>query len=345
MDKLQGIWGGTNRQNWAAKWIHIGDAQCILCDLNLKKEAFVEATEAWLSALTAFEVAKRLIDEDDEQSEEILAKVESGIQRFGSSLEQKVERVKLACVDRGEFGAYYLPGAKSHKSSPAVICISREEETEAALLGRLLPVVIGRSISLLVVSHDDLSNHSRSQSKNFFSCCVDYLSARPDVDAARIGVYGEGLSAVLATEFAVFDRRVAAAVCDGGLWNWASTLASVSWMTKTSDIMDDDVTSSRRLRLARRLTCPALVVAGGRGVVSASEAIKLQADCAAAGIDLELALSCVSQTPIGEIENFVASDNRIFAWLEHTLAAVQASDHFMNSGHDSEDLLSIIDLR
>lgn len=327
LDKLEGIWEGAGRQNWAANWIQIGDAQCFLCDLNLKKGAFVEAAEAWLSALTAFEVARRLIDEDDEQGEELLAKVESGIERFGSSLKQKVERVKLACVDQGEFEAYYLPGAKSDESSPAVICISREEETRATLLGRLLPVVIGRGISLLVVSHDDFSNHSPGQLENFFSYCVDYLSARPDVDATRIGVYGEGLSAVLATYFAVFDRRVAAAVCDGGLWNWASTLASVSWMTRTADIVDDDVMSIRRLRLARQLTCPALVVAGGRGIVSESEAIKLQADCAAARIDLELAVSRATQTPTGEIENFVTSDDRIFGWLEHKLTAVQPHNH------------------
>ncbi|WP_407121302.1 hypothetical protein [Bradyrhizobium sp. STM 3561] len=81
LDKLERIWAASSRQNWTAKWIKIGDAQCFLCDLNFKKGAFTEATEAWLSALTAFEVARRLIDEDDELSKETSAKVESGIQR------------------------------------------------------------------------------------------------------------------------------------------------------------------------------------------------------------------------------------------------------------------------
>lgn len=323
LDKLEGVWADTSRQNWAAKWIEIGDAQCFLCDLNLKKEALTEAAEAWLSALTAFEVARRLIDEDDELREEVSAKVESGIQRFGSSLKPKVERVPFACVDQGEFEAYYLPAAQSDEGSPAVICISREEESRATLLGRLWPVVIGRGISLLVVSHDDFSDHSPGQSESFLSYCVDLLSARPDVDATRIGVYGEGLSAILATDFAVFDQRISAAVCDGGLWKWASTMASIGWMAGTADIVDEDVLSIRRLRLARQLKCPVLVVAGGRGVVSESEAINLQADCAAARIDLELAVSRVTQTPTGEIENFVTSDDRIFTWLQRRLAATQ----------------------
>lgn len=327
LDKLEGMWAATSRQDWAAKWIKIGDAQCFLCDLNLERGAFNERGEAWLSALTAYEVARRLIDEDDELSEELSAKVESGIQRFGSSLKQKVERVKVALVDQDELEAYYLPGAKSDEGSPAVICISREEETRATLLGRLLPAVIGRGVSLLVVSHDDFSSQSPGQPQNFFSCCVDYLSARPDVDVSRIGVYGDGLSAVLATDFAVFDHRVAAAVCDGGLWNWASTLASVSWMTRTADIMDEDVMSIRRLQLARQLKCPVLVVAGGRGIVSESEAMTLQADCTAARIDLELAVARVTQTPTGEIENFVTSDDLIFGWLEHRLATVQLHSH------------------
>ncbi|WFU71215.1 hypothetical protein [Bradyrhizobium sp. CB2312] len=342
LDKLESIWAASSRQNWAAKWIKIGDAQCLLCDLNFKKGAFTEATEAWLSALTAFEVARRLIDEDDELSEEISAKVEFGIQRFGSCL-KKVERVKFACVDQGEFEAYFLPGAKSDERSPAVICISREEETRARLLGRLLPVAVGRDISLLVVCHDDFSNHSPGQPENFFSYCVDYLSARSDVDAARIGVYGEGLSAALATDFAVFDHRIAAAVCDGGLWNWTSTVASVSWMAGTADIVDEDVQSIRRLRFARHLKCPVLVVAGGRGMVSASEAMNLQSDCTAARVDLEVAVSPAAQTPRGEIENFVTSDDCIFGWLENKLAAVQIRRH--GGRYKGEDLANAVDIR
>ncbi|MGY4353065.1 dienelactone hydrolase [Bradyrhizobium sp. GM7.3] len=149
---------------------------------------------------------------------------------------------------------------------------------------------------------------------------MDYLSVQHEVDDTRIGVYGEGLSAVLATEFAVSDRRVAAAVCDGGLWNWARTLASVNWLATNQDLMEEGAASARRLRLVRQLRCPVLVVAGGRGIVSVSEATTLQADCAAARIDLELLVSRMARAPTGDIENFVSSDDFIFGWMQDKLA-------------------------
>ncbi|MGY4509497.1 alpha/beta hydrolase family protein [Bradyrhizobium sp. USDA 3650] len=309
----------VGRQSWISKWTKLGDEQGILGDLKIKKGALDEAAEAWLCALTAFEVAKRLGDEDDQQTEAIIAKIETGVQRLATSLKRKVESVQIGSYDDSEFLAYYLPAFSRDLFAPAVICISREEESAATLLGRVFPAVIGRSIAVLVVAHEDVSSHWGGQSEALLSSCLDYLLVRPEIDSAHVGVYGQGLSAVLATDFAVSDRRVAAAVCDGGLWNWTRVLASVTWMTRTADEAGADIVSGRRLRMVEHLRCPALVVAGGPGNVCVSEAIKLQADCTAAGIDLEVALPRITRGSMGEIENFVTSDDSIFAWLEHKL--------------------------
>ncbi|MET4359193.1 pimeloyl-ACP methyl ester carboxylesterase [Bradyrhizobium sp. RT9b] len=315
---VQNSRGAKGRQNWIAIWTKAGDSHCLLADLKIENGMFGEATEAWLCALTAFEVARRLVDESDAQSGDVLAKVEAGVQRFVSALQQKMERVEIACCDQTGFLAHYLPADRPDSFCPAVICISDEEETGAMLLGRLLPVVIGRGMSVLVVSREDLSNHSRSQSESL-SNCLDFLSTQPDVDAARIGVYGDGLSAALATDFAASDRRVAAAVCDGGLWKWTRTVAFLEWMTRAPDAVDQDVVSTRRSQLVRRIRCPVLVVAG-RGIVSVSHAIQLQADCMAARIDLELVMPRVSRAPEEEVENFVTSDDCVFGWLDQKLA-------------------------
>ncbi|MGY8685798.1 hypothetical protein Q2941_50095 [Bradyrhizobium sp. UFLA05-153] len=62
----------------------------------VEKGAFDEAIEVWSCALTAFEVARRRADDGDPQSGDVSAKIEAGVQRFGS-LEQKVERMDIAC--------------------------------------------------------------------------------------------------------------------------------------------------------------------------------------------------------------------------------------------------------
>ncbi|MET4121639.1 hypothetical protein ABIB85_008075 [Bradyrhizobium sp. JR1.5] len=323
LDNLGGVYGAAGLEAWATSWTNVGDAHSRIADLRVDEGAFDDATEAWLSALTAFEVARRL-DEDDRQRDDVSAKLETGIQRIGS-LGLGLERVQIAGGDQAEFQAHYLAASGPELRAPAVICISSEEEIATALLGRILPVVTTRGMSILVVSHDDVSNRWRGQSETLLSCCLDYLSDRSDVDPTRIGVYGEGLSAVLATDFAVSDRRIAAAVCDGGLWNWARTLTSVRWMTGTAaDVVGEDVASVRRSRLVRQLRCPVLVVVGGRGTVSASEAIKLQAECRAARIDLELVMPRTTLPPKG-IDNFVTSDDCVFGWLERKLIHSSAS--------------------
>ena len=318
LDNLEGICGATGRQDWVERWTTIGDAHSLVGDVNIENEAFNQATEAWLCALTAFEVARRLLDDDDPKSGDVSARVERGIHKFRS--QQKVSPVQISCSDQAQIPAYYLSAGQRDVRAPAVICISTEEETGAMLLGRLLPVLVGKGVSVLAVSHDDVANRWRGQANTMLSCFLDYLLVQPEVDGSRIGVYGEGLSAVLATDFAVADHRIAAAVCDGGLWNWARTLASVAWITTTADAMDEQIASARRSQLVRQLRCPVLVVAGGRGTVSESEAIKLQAECAASRINMELTMPRMVWTPVGEIENFVTSDDSVFGWLAHKLA-------------------------
>lgn len=310
------------RQDWIARWTKIGDDHCLLGDSNIECGAFDEATEAWLCALTAFEVARRLADEEHIRSADISAKVVISIQRLKSSLVREIEQVKITLCDQTELLAYYLPAGESDVPAPAILCMSMEKETGPTLLGRLLPAVIGRGMSVFVVSHDEVSHQSCGQSEALLSCCLDYLSVRPDVDPTRIGVFGEGLSAALATDLAASDRRVAAAVCDGGLWNWARTRAAINWITRGVDgVIEHDAISAPRAQL----TCPALVVAGGRGIVSLSEAIQLQADCMAAGADLDLAVPRIVRSSESEIENFVTSDDSIFGWLEHKLACSSPS--------------------
>lgn len=323
LDNLDDAHHSTNEQPWAAQWANIGDAHCLLSDVHLKKGDLAATADAWLCALTAFEVGRRLVDEENPQGEEILGKIDASIQRFGLSSGQKVEQVQISCDDLPGFPAYHFAHSGSELSAPAVICISREGEARVALLGRLLPAVFGRGMSILVVSHDDVSNQWPGRSEISLSCCLDYLASRAGIDASRIGIYGEGLSAILATDFAVSDRRVAAAVCDGGLWNWVRTLG-LGWLARS--LYNESEISARRSRLARQLRCPVLVVAGGRGTVSVSEAIKLQTDCAAAQIDLELAMPRMAPTPFRDIENFISSDDYILRWLENKLTASQLRD-------------------
>lgn len=310
--------GYIERQS-ITEWIEIGDANSHLAESYLNEGRLEKAAEAELCALTAFEVARRLTDEDDARWRGISARIEAGIERIGLCGAPKVEPVQISCADQVSLFAYYLPAGRTDLPAPAIICVCSEQDTPHALLGRVLPVVLGRGISLLVLSHGDLVECSRGSPRAMLSSCLDYLSRRSDVDSARVATFGDGLSAALASDFVASDSRVAAAVCDGGLWHAARALAYVDWMTKAAGEMDELVVAATRLRQARQLRCPVLVVAGGRGIVSIPEASKLQAACVAARIELELIVAPTTSTAVGELEDFPSCDDAIFGWLQHKL--------------------------
>jgi hypothetical protein len=87
-----------------------------------------DTPEAWRCALPPREGARRVLDKDNPQSEYISARVEADIQRFGSSLEQNVERVQTACCDQAKSLAYYLLAVSFDLCASAAIYISRNEE-------------------------------------------------------------------------------------------------------------------------------------------------------------------------------------------------------------------------
>lgn len=314
--------GQETTKHWSAEWTSIAEVHLQLGEESISRGGSDEATEAWLCALTAYEVARRLTTESD-QLAILVAGIERCIQRLEQSTKNRIERVRIGAGEPPELEALYLRSdSGSHKQ--AVICIGTEQEPGAILFSRLLPATFNRKLSLLIISHDDILRRSRHEVNMQLSSCLEYLSVRSDIDPDRIGVYGDGVSSALATDFAASDSRVAAAVCDGGLWTSSRNSASVRWLSGAMDAIDGDALSTHRARRLRRLKCPVLVVVGGRGVVSASEAVALQAHCMAESIDLELAMAPIIRASGEEIENFVSVDDRVFRWLETKLGTSQA---------------------
>ena len=315
-----------DRHYWVSNWIRTADSYYSLANLDVRSGAVERAREAWLCAMTGFEVAKRIVESGDPDHLRIVAKMQACVDEFGLHHARAVEQVRIGCCDEQELTACYLPHDGSAPRAPSIICISKKCESIGEFLGRLLPAAVGRGMSLLVVEGKDLADHPTSKSDSLLGCCVDYLSDRPDVDHGRIGVYGAGMAAAEATSLAASDRRIRAAVCDGGLWQFAWTRSSIDCMAGVAGELDDDeAMSARRMRLVRRMRCPILVVAGPREFVDLSEALSLHADCKAAGIDMSLVVSRTVETPLGGIENFLTADEFIFGWLERKMKACRPS--------------------
>ncbi|WP_368367101.1 alpha/beta hydrolase [Bradyrhizobium commune] len=281
------------------------------------------ALEAWLCSLTAVEVARSLSCPGDFATDDLVEKVGVSLKGFKDDAGPAIERVKIDGFDQGELTGFFLPAC--HGSlAPVVLCIGDEDIMQGSMMSRLLPASLRRNMSLLLIDVGNSSARLPLKPAHILQCWLDYLEARGDIDPRRIAVYGEGAGASHASRLAVLDRRIAAAVCDGGIMTPVMRRASLSRIAGAGQAVDSG--ASTALAPSRRIACPLLVVVGSRSMVWEQDALELQAGYRQAGADCSAVVPNCIPHPLGEVENFVAVDDFTFAWLDSKLGAGRQLD-------------------
>jgi 2,6-dihydroxypseudooxynicotine hydrolase len=101
---------------------------------------------------------------------------------------------------------------------------------------------------------------------------LDWLSARPDIDAARIGIWGVSLGGYYAPRAAAFDKRIKACVALSGPYDWSDCWDGLPELTRAAFHVRSHATSGDEARqkasaltlkgVAKQITCPLFLVAG-----------------------------------------------------------------------------------
>ena len=303
----------THRHLWISDWLRVADDYRTLAQSARDTGSAQTAREAWLCSLTALEVVRSLSSPGDAESAGLADEVGISLRGFEAEAGLAIERVKIDCFDQGALAGFFLP-ALCRPSAPVVICVSDEDITLSSMMSRLLPASLCGSMSLLFVDAGNSTVHRSFKPEHRLQCWLDYLEARPDIDPQRIAIYGEGESAGHASRLAFSDRRIAAAVCDGGLVTPRMRRASLRWMAGLGQAAPDEVTTDSLLP-SRRPPCPLLMVVGSRSMMWEQDALDLQAGYRQAGADCSVVVPNNVAHPLGEVENFIAVDNFVFGWL------------------------------
>ncbi|WP_346730853.1 alpha/beta hydrolase [Bradyrhizobium sp. 21] len=283
------------------------------------------AREAWLCSLTALEVVGNLSCPGDIESTDLADEVGISMRGFEDDAGLTIERVKIDCFDQGAVAGFFVPALCREAPAATVICVSDEEITLSSMMTRLLPVSLRRNMSLLLVDAGNSSVRRSFKPEHILQFCLDYLEGRPDVDSQRIAIYGEGAGASHASRLALSDRRIAAAVCDGGLLTAVMRRASSRWMTGLEQPAHDG-TSTGSLLPSRRIPCPLLTVVGSRSMIWEQDALELQSAYRQTGADCSVVVPNRIPHPLGEVENFIAVDDFIFEWLDSKLGSARQLD-------------------
>lgn len=311
----------ASRHLWVSDWLRVADDYRISAESARGDESTLIAMEAWLCSLTALEVARTLSCPGDLADGDLTDRFDRGLRGLEDEAGPAIERVKIDGFDQGPLTGLFRP-ARHQGRSPVVICIADEEATVGAMMSRLLPAFCRRNMSVLVIDAVDSSIRRPFKPEHVLPCWLDYLEARPDVDSRRIAVYGEGAGASQASRLALLDRRIAAAVCDGGIAapNMRRGLLRLKSGVERAATSPDPVLPSHPM------PCPLLVVVGSRSMVWKEDALALQDGYRQAGADCSTVVPNWIPHPLGEAENFIAVDDFILEWLDSKLGAGRQLD-------------------
>jgi dipeptidyl aminopeptidase/acylaminoacyl peptidase len=101
---------------------------------------------------------------------------------------------------------------------------------------------------------------------------VDYIEARKDLDAGRVGLWGVSLGGYYSARAAAFEKRVKACISLSGPYNWVETFDGRNELSREafrvrshSKTMEEAREAAKTLTLqgvAKNITCPIFIVGG-----------------------------------------------------------------------------------
>jgi 2,6-dihydroxypseudooxynicotine hydrolase len=126
---------------------------------------------------------------------------------------------------------------------------------------------------------------------------IDWIVAtRPDLDAARIGIWGISLGGYYAPRSAAFDKRIRACIANCGPWDFGALWDSLPELTRLAFVVRSHAASDAEGRsrahqlcldgVAEHITCPLFVIAGGLDRLCPPEDARRLAERASGPVEL-----------------------------------------------------------
>jgi dienelactone hydrolase len=146
---------------------------------------------------------------------------------------------------------------------------------------------------------------------------LDYLLTRKDVDETRIAILGDGGGSSFVARGIAMDQRLAAAVCDGGVWD----LLERNFLRRRVSSGAAVGTPGSEYSLAQTLKCPVLVTVGENGWLEADRVFDLVNQLRTDRQDVSLKIFPGSETAScqGHIDNPSLANEFIFDWIADRL--------------------------
>jgi dienelactone hydrolase len=183
----------------------------------------ITARENYFMAAVHWGAAMWPIDEDNSRNQELNAHKRDCYGNYATLADHRVEEVWIAMPGGKNMPAWFhLPPGRSGGKIPAVIAVPGMDsfkETGVAMYGDRW---LERGIAVLAI--DGPGQYEAPLVGVFFSmpawqaagkACCDWLAARPEIDAGKIGISGNSFGSFFSTIAAAYEPRIKAVAVSG----------------------------------------------------------------------------------------------------------------------------------
>ena len=315
---------------WNRVWLGHAERLFIRAEAQAERGRLLSARDSYLRAYAYYQWASTFQDHDDPARHAAHHRSLDAFGAFARLWNPAIERVEVP-YEGAAYPAWFVPPTASPGGrSPVAIYLPGWESTkeqgiefglEVARRGVGVLLCDGPGIGEAVLFRGLVNRHDYEVP---VSAALDYLAARPEVDAERIAVVGSSMGGYRAARAAAFEPRLAAAVAWGAIWDygaiWRRRLERKSVLTAPMShalaVMGAaSVEDFARImepwtleRVAGGITCPLLVVHGERDVqIPLDDAIRLYEE--ASSTVKELKVFTAEEGGAAHCQN----DNRILA--------------------------------
>lgn len=317
----------NERESWPREWKRTADVNYERARKALVDGHLLTARSNWLRAISYYLAAVTDFDFSDRASEDLLQSLRRCAHLYLRHSTPGGEVVEIPWLEGYSLEGYFLPSQRRRDRSAVVICIGEPGHRKEEFLYKTARYARDREMSLLAV---DLLGADgglrfgevvgRPDLETAVGSVLDYLSTRDDVDETRIAILGDGGGSSFVARGIAMDERLAAAVCDGGIWD----LMERNFLRRRVPQQNEIVPPGCNRSLAQTFKCPVLVTVGEHGWLEADRVFDLINQLRTNRQDISLKIFPGSETASyqGHVDNPSLGNEFIFDWIADRLRTV-----------------------
>jgi dipeptidyl aminopeptidase/acylaminoacyl peptidase len=269
----------TSWDDWCRAWSARAKVHEDLGREALAEKSYVSAAEHLSRAAVTYHFAKYLFVQDMKQMRDAHIKAVDCLDLALPHLDPPGERVAISYEGKHLAGTLRRPRGLPKGARPPIVLMTMGLDSTKEELLTFEKNFLDRGMAILAFDGPGQGEAEydfpiRYDYENVVAPVIDWVKANvKDVDSDRIGIWGISLGGYYAPRTVAFEKRIRAAIANGGPYNWGALWEKLPELTRAAYVRRSHSTTDAEARekaftlsmegVASMIECPLLVIAAG----------------------------------------------------------------------------------